>query len=90
MEWKAALADAGAVGTAFLAPSAALRAARAVERVLDRDGSTVARVAYGRDVAAGLLRHAVGLRVQEIATHLGIARTTAHYALQRHERWMAD
>ena len=90
MEWKAALADAGAVGTAFLAPSAAMRAARAVECVLDRGANSVVRVAYGRDVAAGLLRHAVGLRVQEIAKQLGVARSTAHHALQRHERWMEE
>ncbi len=90
MEWKAALADAGAVGTVFLAPSAAMRAARAVEWVLDREASSVARVACGRDLAAGMLRHAVGLRVQEIARQLGVPRSTAHHALQRHERRMEE
>ena len=90
MEWKAALADATRVGTVFLAPSAARRAARAVDRVLARNPLPASRVDRGRDVAVGLLRSACGLNVEEVAKEFGVARSTVHAAVQRHERWIAE
>ncbi len=88
MEWKAALADGMSVGTAFLPPEEALRAARVVTRRLARDPLPARAATTGRDLAAGLLRTTSGLRVTEIATQLGVARSTAQAAIKRHDAWM--
>ena len=90
MEWKAALADAVALGTAFLPPNAARRAAGFVERVLERDPLPASRADVARDVAAGLLRAAAGLSVEEVANELRVARSTVTAAVRRHERWMSE
>ncbi len=87
MEWKAALADGMAVGTAFLPPSEALRAARAVIRVLERQDLPAGRRTLPRDLSAGLLRGAAGRQISEISDDLGIARSTVSAALRRHNRW---
>ena len=88
--WKAALADAVAVGTAFLPPTAARRAARAVARTLAREPLPASRADRGRDLEAGVLRSAVGLDIEEIARELSIARSTVQRAIHRHEHWTAE
>jgi REP element-mobilizing transposase RayT len=90
MEWKAALADAVAVGTAFLSPKASLRAARIVARMITREPLPATRADRGRDLAAGILRSASGLEITEIAQELSVAHTTAQRAIRRHELWMAE
>jgi len=86
MEWKAALADGMDVGTALLPPAAALRAARGAARHLRRE-LPAGLGTLERDLAAGLLRGASGRTVTEIASDLGLARSTVHAALRRHDRW---
>jgi putative transposase len=88
MEWKAALADGMQVGTAFLPPHEATRAARVVARMLRRDDLAIVRATLERDIAAGLLRSAAGRTMTEIAADLCVARSTARAALRRHDAWM--
>lgn len=90
MVWKAALADAVAVGTAFLPPSASRRAAAMVARALSCSPIPGARTNVQRDVEAGLLRSASGLMIEEIAGDLGISRSTVRAAITRHEALMSD
>ena len=90
MEWKAALADGMQVGTAFLSPLAALRAARAAERLLRRRGAPPGARTLERDLACGLLCHAAGRNVTEIASDVGAARSTVHGAMRRHRAWMTS
>ena len=90
MDWKAALADAVAVGTAFLPPVAARRAARAVARTLAHDPLPASRADRGRDLEVGILRSAAGLDIEEIARELSVARSTVQRAIQRHEQWMSE
>jgi hypothetical protein len=90
MEWKAALADGMAIGTAFLPPHAALRAARVVERLLSRNPVRGVSRTLSRDVAVGVLRYASGQQITEIADRLQLARSTVARALERHDAWMED
>lgn len=89
MAWKAALADGLRVGTAFLPPHEALRAARVAARLLGRDDLPFGRSSWQRDLAAGLLRGASGRTIAEIARDLRVARSTASSAVRRHGTWMS-
>jgi len=88
MEWKAALADGTQIGTAFLPPTAARRAAHAAARVLLRGDLPAGSRTIERDLESGLLRFAAGRTLPEIAEDLGVANSTVHFALRRHAAWM--
>ena len=88
MEWKAALADETQIGTAFLPPAAARRAARVAARLLLRGGLPAGSRTIERDVESGLLRFAAGRTLPEIADDLSVAISTVHFALRRHAAWM--
>jgi len=90
MEWKAALADGMQIGTAFLSPAAALRAARVAERFIQRQGVPPGGHTLERDLATGLLRHSAGRSITEIAADLGVSRSTVHGAMRRHRAWMTS
>jgi len=81
MEWKAALADGIAPGTAFISPEEADRAARAAAR-------TMPWLAAGRsdpalDLRLALLHEAAGLDRTEVARRVGVGRTRVSDALAR-------
>ncbi len=90
MEWKTALADATVPGTAFLSPGAVRRAARAAARVLRRRERPASRSDVARDLEAGLLKHAAGLNLREIAGSLDRSPSTVRRALLRHDLRLRD
>ncbi len=90
MEWKTALADATVPGTAFLSPCAVRRAARAAERVLRRRERPATRSDVALDLEIGLLRHAAGLSMREIAAVIERSSATVRRALRRHDLRLKD
>lgn len=90
MRWKALLADGTPIGAAFLSPPEATRAAEVAIRVLARRRRTPTRSDVGRDLRCGLLARAAGLSATEVADALGIARSSVHMALRRHELRIDD
>jgi hypothetical protein len=90
MAWKARIADAVPPGAAFLPPVDASRAARVAGRVVAKRWRWHGRSDPGRDLEAGLLRFAAGLRIREVATEIGLSVSSTQQAIERHRRRLGE